>query len=108
MKKLLTASLLMVLATTSTMAQNGTTKFCPGTPAWKANAFVNDANFMYTEYAKGPGGCWWMKSASFASYAKGTYTFSENGVKTNYTYDTKSKTWSNGKACVKNPFTGRW
>ncbi len=90
---------------------SGTQKICPNTPKWNANASMyNDENFMYTEYAKGPNGCWWLKVASFATYDKGQYIFKVGGVKKYYTYSRKNgkDVWSSGNACVPNPFTGKW
>ena len=91
-------------------AQYGTTKFCPNTPAWNSNrSMVENAREMYENYAKGPDGCWWMKNVGFARYKEGYYTFNASGTE-RYHYNKRKKIWTDGRtrACVRNPFTGRW
>ena len=88
--------------------QYGTIKFCPNTPAWKANkAMVENAKEMYEEYAKGPDGCWWLKTAKFTSYKEGYYQFDYNGTK--YYYNAKKKFWENWNRtqCLATPPFGK-
>ena len=85
--------------------QYGTVKFCPNTPAWKANKnMVENKKEMYNEYAKGPDGCWWLKIAKHSSYVEGYYQFTYSGTK--YYYNKKKKFWENGDrtVCVEPPF----
>ena len=88
-----------------TFGQYGTTKFCPNTPAWKANkSMVENAQGMYNDYAKGPDGCWWMKIAKFSSYPEGFYQFTLSGTK--YYYNKKKAFWENANrtVCIESPF----
>lgn len=86
----------------------GTYKICPNSGQWKPNPnLYGDENFMFNDYAKGPDGCWWLKFANFASYTKGRYIF-RNGNSYQYFYYLGNKVWSNGNACVPNPFNGKW
>ena len=88
-----------------TFGQYGTTKFCPNTPAWKANkAMVENAQGMYNDYAKGPDGCWWMKTAKFSSYQEGFYQFTLSGTK--YYYNKRKNYWENANrtVCIASPF----
>ena len=85
--------------------QYGTLKFCPNTPAWNNNkSLVSDQKGMYENYAKGPDGCWWIKTAKHASYKEGFYQLDMIGTK--YYYNSKKKVWENAKrnACVLSPF----
>ena len=109
MKYIYIITLLICIFKISNAQLNGTQKICPGSPFWISNInLVTNDSEMYNEYAKGPDGCWYMKLREFSSYPKGTFIFVTNGHKEYYTYDPKSKSWSNGNACVPNPFKGHW
>ncbi len=95
---------LLFASTKTTLAQYGTTKFCPNTPAWKINkAMVENAQSMYIDYAKGPDGCWWLKVAKFSSYPEGFYQFTFSG--TRYYFNERKNFWENGirTVCVNPP-----
>jgi hypothetical protein len=97
--------LFLLLSGSFVFGQYGSFKYCPNTPAWNANRkMVEDTKGMYVEYAKGPDGCWWLKSAKHASYVEGYYQFNIKGLK--YYYNKKKKYWEDGnrKACVEQPF----
>lgn len=97
--------ILLIAFSQITLAQYGTTKFCPNTPAWKANkTMVENAQGMYVEYAKGPDGCWWLKAARFGSYVEGYYQFNSGG--TRYYFNKRKNFWENANrtACIICPF----
>lgn len=104
----LVASLLLLsmFYCNNSFGQYGTIKFCPNTIAWKKNLeLVSNEKGMFENYAKGPDGCWWLKSANHASYKEGFYQFSIKGLK--YYYNSKKKIWEDGnrKMCLaKSPF----
>jgi hypothetical protein len=82
---------------------SGTYKICPSSGFWQKNLnLVTDKNFMFEEYALGPDGCWYLKSATHSSYKTGYYQFSKSKK-----YYYKNKVWSdeNKTYCLaKSPF----
>lgn len=97
--------ILLIALSQITLGQYGTIKFCPNTPAWNKNrTMVENVQEMYIDYAKGPDGCWWNKTAKFSSYKEGYYQFTLSGTK--YYYNKRKKYWENGNraACVESPF----
>lgn len=108
MKKLLIIVVFLFIGAT-VKAQSGSLKYCPGTPAWNANKqMMTNETGMYNEYAKGPDGCWWLKTAKFTSYKKGYYQWDKSGKK--YYYSGKKNgvdIWESAdrKMCLpKSPF----
>lgn len=97
--------LVMFAIAQKTYGQYGSLKFCPNTPAWNSNkSMMSDKKGMFNEYALGPDGCWWLKSAKHASYAEGYYQFTNSGTK--FYFNKKKNYWEDNKrkVCVNPPF----